>query len=175
MDRRVNYLLQIINKRQQSSPAIFRKLTKNKKREIWLKLRILVHCDYGDDHREIWKSNVGCMSPTRDTGLFIMSESLLKNALGANHQDINGKRSTPPPFQLLWSGCGNQQRLIPRTPCREDPTKAAKLGQLFDMRTEPILLPIHTYSALFVSPLLVVCWILIVPFLLRILNHFLII
>ena len=82
------------------------------------------------------------MSPTRDTGLFIMSESLLKNALGSNHQDINGKRSKPP--QLLWSGCGNQQQLIPRTPCREDPTKAAKLGQLFDMRTEPILLPIHT-------------------------------
>ena len=40
------------------------------------------------------------MSPTRDTGLFIMSESLLKNALGANHQDINGKRSFKTPLGL---------------------------------------------------------------------------
>ena len=144
MDRRVNYLLQIINKRQQSSPAIFRKLTKNEKREIWLKLLILVHCDYGDDHREIWKSNVGCMSPTRDTGLFIMSESLLKNALGANHQDINGKRSKPPQLQqerVRESAAAYSEDSLLRRPNK---SSLAKLGQLFDMRTEPILLPIHT-------------------------------
>ena len=125
MDRRVNYLLQIINKRQQSSPAIFRKLTKNKKREIWLKLRILVHCDYGDDHREIWKSNVGCMSPTRDTGLFIMSESLLKNALGANHQDINGKRSKPPQLQqerVRESAAAYSEDSLPRRPNKSSQT-----------------------------------------------------
>ena len=125
MDRRVNYLLQIINRRQQHSPVIFRKLTKTEKREIWLKLRILVHCDYGDDHREIWKSNVGCMSPTRDTGLFIMSESLLKNALGANHQDINGKRSKPPQLQqerVRESAAAYSEDSLPRRPNKSSQT-----------------------------------------------------
>ena len=122
MDRRVNYLLQIINRRQQPSPVIFRKLTKTEKREIWLKLRILVHCDYGDDHREIWKSNVGCMSPTRDTGLFIMSESLLKNALGANHQDINGKRSFKTPSTTAGAASAYSEDSLQRRPNKSSQT-----------------------------------------------------
>ena len=84
------------------------------------------------------------MSPTRDTGLFIMSESLLKNALGSNHQDINGKRSKPPQLQqerVRESAAAYSEDSLLRRPNK---SSLAKLGQLFDMRTEPILLPIHT-------------------------------
>ena len=67
------------------------------------------------------------MSPTRDTGLFIMSESLLKNALGANHQDINGKRSNPPPFNYYGAGAGISSGLFRGLPAEKTQQKQPNL------------------------------------------------
>ena len=58
----------------------------------------------------------------RDTGLFIMSESLLKNALGANHQDINGKRSFKTPSTTAGAASAYSEDSLQRRPNKSSQT-----------------------------------------------------